>query len=155
MIIRKARISDVGNIHKLVNYYANKKEMLPRSLNELYEDIRDFFVIEEKGRIIACCALHITWEDLAEIKAMAVSPRWKRKGLGTTLIKKCFEETVSLGVKKLFALTFNPQFFAKHGFKQVKRETLPHKIWSECIRCPMFPDCKEVPMVKKITIKGK
>ncbi|MCK5534079.1 N-acetyltransferase [bacterium] len=151
MVIRKAKVGDVEGMHKLINYYANKKEMLPRARNELYENIRDFFIVEEKGKIVACCALHVAWGDLAEVKAMAISPRWQRKGLGSTLLDKCFQEAVLLGIKKVFALTFKPQFFLKHGFKQVKRESLPHKIWSECINCPMFPDCNEVPMVKKIT----
>lgn len=154
MLIRKAKIGDVESMHKLVNYYANKKEMLPRSLNDLYENIRDFFIVEKKGKIIACCALHIAWGDLAEVKAMAISPRWQRKGLGSALLDKCFEEAELLGIKKVFALTYKPKFFIKHGFKQVKRESLPHKIWSECINCPLFPDCNEVPMAKKI-IKTK
>ncbi len=155
MVIIKAKIEDVESMHKLINYYANKKEMLPRSLNDLYENIRDFFIVEEKGKIVACCALHIAWGDLAEVKAMAISPRWQRKGLGSALLDKCFEEAVFLGIKKVFALTFKPKFFIKHGFKQVKRESLPHKIWSECINCPLFPDCNEVPMIKKIAKKRK
>ncbi len=150
MIVRKARISDAEAIRKLINYYANKKEMLPRSLNEVYENIRDFFLIEQKGQIIACCALHVTWEDLAEVKAVAVSPRWQRKGLGSMLLQKCFEEAVLLGVGRLFALTFKPQFFLKFGFRLVRKETLPHKIWSECIKCAMFPNCGEVPVMKKV-----
>jgi amino-acid N-acetyltransferase len=151
MVIRKAKVGDVEGMHKLINYHANKKEMLPRSLNDLYENIRDFFIVEEKGKIVACCALHITWGDLAEVKAMAISSRWQRKGLGSALLGECLEEALLLGIKKIFALTFKPKFFIKHGFKQVKKESLPHKIWSECINCPLFPDCNEVPMIKKIT----
>lgn len=154
-MIRKAKVTDVQEMQKIVNYYAELKEMLPRSLNELYENIQDFFVYEKrgvhrKGKIIGCIALHIVWEDLAEIKSLAVQPDYQKKGIGTKLVKKCLQQAKSLGVKKVFVLTFKPEYFGKFGFKKVSRERLPHKIWSECIRCYLFPGCKEIALILKL-----
>ncbi|HCJ67639.1 MAG TPA: N-acetyltransferase [Elusimicrobia bacterium] len=146
-MIRKAKVTDVGEIQKLINYYAEQKEMLPRSLNELYENIQDFFVDEKNGKIIACAALHVVWEDLAEIKSLAVKLEYKKHGLGAKLVKKCLQQAKSLRVKKVFVLTFKPQYFKQFGFKELSREKLPHKIWSECIRCHLFPDCKEIALL--------
>ncbi|MFH2069736.1 MAG: N-acetyltransferase [Elusimicrobiota bacterium] len=148
--MRKARISDAQDIYKLIHYYANKRLMLARSLSEIYENIQGFFVIEKNKRIIGCCALHVTWEDLAEIKSLAVSPRYARKGYGTLLLKESEKEARQLGVKRLFALTFIPSFFRKNKFKETTREKLPHKIWIECVRCVYFPNCKEIPLIKKL-----
>lgn len=149
--IRKAKITDVKNIHKLINYYANKKVMLPRALNEIYENIQGFFVIEHNRGIIGCCVLTVSWEDLAEIKSLAVTPRHKHKDLGKKLIEMCEDEAKKLGIKKIFVLTYVPKFFKKFGYKEISKDILPHKIWSECIRCPFFPDCKEIPLIKEIS----
>ncbi len=146
-MIRKAKVTDVKEMQDLVNYYAERKEMLPRSLNELYENIQDFFVYEKNGKIIACAGLHIIWEDLAEIKSLAVKPDCQKRGIGGKLVYKCLKEAKSLGVKKIFVLTFKPDYFKKFGFKKIAREKLPHKIWSECIRCHLFPDCKEIALL--------
>jgi amino-acid N-acetyltransferase len=149
-MIRKANLEDVKKIKDLINYYANQDEMLPRSISELYENIRDFFVYVEKGRIYGCCALRICWESLAEIKALAVAKsRWGR-GIGTKLIEECLREARKLKVEKLFALTYKPDFFKKFGFKRVPKSRLPHKVWSECIKCPKFPNCDEVALVKEL-----
>jgi len=149
-MIRKAKISDIKELHKLINFYADKGEMLPRSVNELYESIRDFLVFEEKGEILGCCALHVSWEELAEIKSLAVKPGHTGKGIGKRLIEGCLEETDKLGIKRVFALTFKPAYFEKRGFRKVEKNELPHKIWSECINCPKFPNCEEIAMVKEI-----
>jgi amino-acid N-acetyltransferase len=146
-VIRKAKASDVGKIQKLINAYAREGALLPRSLNELYENIRDFFVWKEGGRILGCCALHVAWEDLAEIKSLAVSGRARRRGIGSELLRSALSEAKDLGMKKVFALTNQEKFFKKNSFKKVKKEKLPHKIWGECIRCPKFPDCDEVAMI--------
>jgi len=149
-MIRKARISDIKELHKLINFYAERGEMLPRSLNELYENIRDFLVFEEKGKILGCCALHVSWEDLAEMKSLAVKPGYTGKGIGRKLIEVCLKETEVLGIKKVFALTFTPEYFEKRGFRKIEKDELPHKIWSECINCPKFPNCEEIAMLKEI-----
>ena len=149
-MIRKAKVADVKTIHKLINFYAGKGEMLPRSMNELYESLRDFFVFEEKDKVVACCALHVDWEDLAEIKSLAVESGYTGKGIGKKLVDECIKDANNLGIKRLFALTYKPGFFEKNGFKKVDKDELPHKICSECINCPKFPDCDEVPLVREM-----
>jgi len=145
--LRPARIQDVSAIQQLVNRFADRGEMLPRSLSELYENLRDYLVAEDNGEIIACCAVHVTWDDLAEIKSLAVRETHRRAGLGRQLVQACLEEAKTLGVPRLFVLTYIPAFFARFGFRQVEKAELPQKVWSECIRCPKFPDCGEVGMI--------
>jgi amino-acid N-acetyltransferase len=149
-MIRKAILDDIKAIQELINFYAEKDQVLPRSLNELYETIRDFFVYEKDGRILACLSLHITWEALAEIRSLAVAESVKGHKIGTSLIKAAFEEAEKLKVKRVFALTYVPSFFEKLGFKKVEHSELPHKIWSECIKCVKFPDCQEIALVKEV-----
>ena len=121
--------------------------MLARPLSEIYENIRDFFVVREGERVIACAALHVNWEDLAEIKSVAVAEDCQRQGLGNQLIKACLKEAKSLGISTIFCLTYKPGFFGSHGFAQVEKMSLPHKVWNECYRCSKFPNCDEVAMV--------
>jgi len=142
-MIRKATINDIKEIQELINFYAKNDQMLPRSLNELYENIRDFFVYEDSGKIMGCCALHIAWEDLAEVKSLAVLESHQKKGIGEKLVKEALEDARKLKVKRVFALTYVPVFFEKLGFKRIEHAELPHKIWSECIKCVKFPDCAE------------
>jgi len=142
-MIRKATIKDIKEIQELINFYAKADKMLPRSLNELYENIRDFFVFEEAGKIKGCCGLHVAWEDLAEIKSLAVDEDSQNKGIGAMLVKAALEDAKNLRVKRVFALTYVPEFFERSGFKQIQHSELPHKIWSECIKCVKFPDCEE------------
>jgi len=148
--LRKAVVSDVPEIFKLIKHYAEKKLMLARALSELYENIQEFYVIVKGGKIIACSSLHVTWENLAEIKSLAVAPGHCGGGIGTKIVDACHATARRLGVKRVFALTFAPGFFKKHGYVETHRDKLPHKIWIECIRCPMFPDCKEIPLVKDL-----
>ena len=124
--------------------------MLPRSINELYENIRDFWVYVEDGKIFGCAALHVSWEDLAEVKSLAVEESKQSKGIGRRLLSTCLEEAKNLKIKKVFALTFKPEFFKKYGFKKIDKSKLPHKIWSECIKCSKFPDCDEVALMIKL-----
>jgi len=142
-MIRKATIEDIKEIQELINFYAKQDKMLPRSLNELYENIRDFFVYEESGKILGCCSLHIAWENLAEIKSLAVQEASQKKGIGEMLVKQALEDAKKLKVKRVFALTYAPVFFEKLGFRRIEHAELPHKIWSECIKCVKFPDCEE------------
>lgn len=151
MTIRKATIKDTAEIQNLINYYADKDKMLPRALNEIYENIRDFWVEEKNGDIIGCVALHIAWEDLAEVKSLAVKEEFSKHGIGKNLLNKCIDDAKILGVKRVFALTYVPDYFRKFGFKDVAKEKLPHKIWSECIKCPKFPDCGEVALLYEVT----
>jgi amino-acid N-acetyltransferase len=141
--IRKAKIEDIKQIHKLVNDFAKKEEMLPRALNELYEGIRDFVIFEENGEIKGICALRILWEDLAEIRSLAVKEEFRLHGAGRAMVKSCLKEAKDLGIKKVFALTYNIAFFKKIGFQEIDKAKLPHKIWGDCLKCPKFPECDE------------
>jgi len=124
--------------------------MLPRALNELYENLRDFWVAQEKGIITGCAALHVSWDDLAEIKSLAVVKQKQGKGIGKDLILACLEEAKQLGARKVFVLTYKPDYFKKFGFKRVKHAQLPHKIWAECINCCKFPNCNETALLKRL-----
>jgi len=143
-------VPDVPEIQRLINSFAEKDTMLPRSLSAIYESIRDFYVIEQDSRIVGCCALHVTWEDLAEVKSLAVDESAQGKGFGRVLVDACLAEAREMGVPKVFALTYIPGFFEKAGFGRVDKSTLPHKIWSECINCPKFPDCGEEAVVVEL-----
>lgn len=150
MKLRQAKTCDVKAMHALINYYAGKEEMLPRSLNDIYENIQEYLVVEHAKKIIGCCALHVSWEDLAEIKSLAIDPKHRKRGLGSKLVAECHKRAKALGVYRTFALTFKPEFFRKLGYKLIKRDDLPHKVWGECVRCPKFPDCGEVPLTKEL-----
>lgn len=147
MNLRSAKVTDVKEMHKLVERYANNKEMLHRSLNAVYENIQEFVVLENEGKIVGCGALHVSWSDLAEVKALAVAEEFKRQGLGRKIVEKLQENAIALGIYKIFTLTFKPEFFIKLGYKVILKETLPRKIWNECINCYLFPDCGEVPLL--------
>jgi amino-acid N-acetyltransferase len=154
MKAEKARIGDIPQIHKLVNRFAEKGEMLPRALSELYENIRDFFVVREGEQLVACAALHIFWSDLAEIRAVSVVEEMHDQGAGAFLVQACLEEAMGLGIETVFCLTYKPDFFEKCGFRQVDKMDLPRKVWGECQRCPKFPDCDEVALVYKLEHSG-
>ncbi|MFH0856018.1 MAG: N-acetyltransferase [Candidatus Omnitrophota bacterium] len=147
-MIRKAKIKDIKQIQELINSFARQDLMLGRSLNELYENIRDFWVAEASGKVIGCAAMHISWDDLAEVKSVAVAKRFHGKGVGKGLIEACLEEAAGLGAHKIFVLTYKPGYFKKFGFKRVKNASLPHKIWAECINCCKFPNCQEIALLK-------
>ena len=147
MKAEKAKISDVPEMHKLINYFAERGQMLARSLSEIYENIRDFYVIRKDEHIIACAALHVNWEDLAEIKSVAVSEKHQRQGIGSKLIKTCMEEAKELGIPTVFCLSYTPEFFEKCSFSRIEKNQLPQKVWGECFRCPKFPDCDEVALI--------
>ena len=144
--IEKAKIGDVPRIQQLVNSFADKGEMLARPLSEIYENLRDYFVVRDEKKIVGCVALHVSWSDLAEVKALAVAEGTQRKGLGAQLVKACVEESVDLEIPIIFCLTYKPVFFAKQGFIEVDKMKLPKKIWTECFHCPKFPDCGETAM---------
>ena len=149
-MIRKAKIEDIKQIHSLINFFAKDDLMLPRSLNELYDNLRDFWVYEENRKILGCVALHVSWADLAEIKSLAVYKDWQEQGIGRQLISACIKEAKGLGARRVFVLTYHLKYFRKFGFKRVKHEDLPHKVWAECINCPKFPNCQEIALIKNI-----
>ena len=152
-MIRKAQIHEVPEIWRMLHDFADQ-DVLPRSMADLYSQVRDYFVYrEDHVHIIGVAALHIFWKDLAEIRSVAVLPNFQRTGIGSRLVKKCLEEADSLGLKKVFALTTRPDFFKRLGFRIVPNENLPKIIWSECKDCLKYPDkCNEIPMLLDLTV---
>jgi len=145
-MLRKARISDAKAIHKLLIRYAQDGLMLSRSLSDIYETIRDFYVYVEDETVVGTVCLHICWEDLAEVRSLAVAEENGGRGLGRSLVDACIEEARQLGLKRLFALTYKPAFFGKLGFHEIEKSELPHKIWGDCMKCVKFPECDEIAM---------
>ena len=150
--VRKATIKDVPQMHQLINHFADRGEMLTRSLSELYENIRDHFVIMQGERVIACAALHVSWSDLAEIKSLAVAEHTQNQGIGARLVEACLNEAKQLGVPTIFCLTYRPNFFEKFGFQQRDKMELPRKVWTECYCCPKFPNCDEIALIRELEI---
>ena len=149
MNIRSARVGDVPAIQELIRTFADRKLMIRRSPGELYESIREFFVADdEAGRIVGCAALPVFWEDLAELKCLAVSEGAQGRGIGRRLVDACWGSAAELEIKTVFTLTYVADFFERCGFHQVDKAELPHKIWNECVRCPLFPNCTEVALVR-------
>lgn len=153
MLIRKARLGDVKDVHSLINKFAGNGRMLPISLSDLYDSVRDFAVAcDGGGRLLGCCRLHIVWEDLAEIRSLAVAEDCHGQGIGRQMVEACLGEAKGLGVKRIFALTYAPDFFGKLGFERVDKSIFPHKVWADCVRCPKFPDCDEVAVALDLNI---
>jgi amino-acid N-acetyltransferase len=145
--IDKATMAEAPQIQRLVSSFAAIGEMLPRPLSEIYEHLRDFFVVREEQQVVACAALHIMWEDLAEIRSLAVMEGNQEQGMGLLLVNACLTEARRLGIRTVFALTQQPAFFEKAGFRQADVMSLPRKVWGECFRCPKFPQCDEIAVV--------
>ncbi len=151
MKVRSAKISDADAIYALVSDYAEQDKMLFRTKADIYENLRSFIVAEADGRIVGCCALQIIWEDLAEIKSLAVDDSHKGTGIGRSLVADALKQAVELGLKRVFALTLEPAFFQKMGFEIVSKDKLPMKVWSDCARCPKQQSCDEIAVIKIIS----
>jgi amino-acid N-acetyltransferase len=152
-MLRKARIGDVKTIHRAINISSGKGEMLPRSLMDIYGSLRDFFIYQDEvnNEVIGICAMSIIWENLAEIRSLYVDEARRREGIGRKLVEACISEAITLELFRVFTLTYKQEFFCKLGFKDVKRSTLPEKIWSDCFRCSKYPDfCDEVSMILEL-----
>jgi amino-acid N-acetyltransferase len=152
-MLRKARIGDVKTIHRLINQSAGKGEMLPRSLMDIYNSLRDFFVSydEDELVVVGVCAMNIIWENLAEIRSLYVDEDYRKKGIGKELVEACISEAITLELFRIFSLTYKKEFFTRVGFKEVDRATLPEKIWADCFRCSKYPDyCDEVAMIVEL-----
>jgi amino-acid N-acetyltransferase len=147
--IRPARVGDVPAINELIRTFADRKLMIRRSLGELYESIREFLVaIDDDGRVIGCAALHVFWEDLAELKCLAVLESAHGRGVGRMLVEACWEAARELEINSVFTLTYVAEFFEKRGYQRIEKADLPHKIWNECVRCPLFPNCQEIALIR-------
>jgi len=151
-MIRKANIKDIKAIHALLHQYGREGQLLPRPLSVLYDHVRDFsvYVDNKDGGVLGCCALQFCWDDLAEIRSLAVHPENVGKGIGSKLVEHALSDAKSFGIQKVFALTYRPSFFKRFGFQQIDRSELPIKIWADCIVCIKFPDCDEIAMMKQI-----
>ncbi len=147
VILRKARIQDVKAIHALLMDCSKQGLLLPRSFNQLYSHLRDFFVlIQDGGGLLGCCALSIAWEDLAEVRSLAIVPDLRGQGWGRRLVEACLSDSVTLGIYRVFTLTYQMNFFKHLGFEVVSKDNLPQKVWADCLHCPKFPDCDEIAM---------
>jgi len=148
-MIRKALISDVKDIRRLLRLYANQGILLLRTMGELYSHIRDYYVYQEApgGPILGVAALHVCWEGLGEVRSVAVLEEYKGQGIGTRLVEACLSEAVTLGLERVFVLTYQTQFFGRFGFQVVDKNVLPHIVWADCVKCPKFPECDEIAMV--------
>lgn len=150
MSIRKARFKDVKEIQTIVNHFAQGEVMLPLSLNKIYENIRDFSVVTEGDEVVAVGALHIVWDDLAEIKSMAVKEGHHKKGYATKVVNELLSEAKEIELSQVFLLTYQNEFFSKFGFKEIEKSDLPHKVWTDCVNCSKFPNCDEIGMMLQL-----
>jgi amino-acid N-acetyltransferase len=148
--VQKARLSDVSEMFRLVNYYAERQRMLPKTQLQLYENLRDYSIavgMSASNPVLGCGALHIYWENLAEIRALAVAPEMTHRGVGTVLVERLLDEARELEIEQVFLFTYEPRFFAHFGFIQVEHRTMPLKVYNECFHCPKFNKCDELAMV--------
>jgi len=153
-MIRNARVADVPGIYALLNHFSDNDLLLGRSLSSLYDHVRDFKVFETEsnecrvpGEIVGVAAMHVCWDDLAEIRSLAVAEEYQGLGIGASLVRCCLDDIKGLGIARVFSLTYQPDFFKKMGFKLIDKDELPHKVWSDCLQCPKFPDCNEVALL--------
>lgn len=143
-MIRKIKVNEAKVVQQMINQAANENQLLERSLNHIYDNLRDYWVYIQDQKILGCCGLHVVgWQSLAEIKSLVVVEDFRKKNIGKKLVRKVLEEAKNLGICKVFALTFSPVFFTKMGFRLIDKNNLPHKIWTECLNCTYFPECKE------------
>jgi amino-acid N-acetyltransferase len=152
--IRKAKVQDVKAIHALLMDCASEGLLLPRSLADLYQRLRDFFVVAPKngGDPVGCCALSIVWDDIAEIRSLAVGEETKGFKWGSKLVEICLSEAVTLGIYRVFTLTYAPAFFRRFGFEVAEKDVLPQKVWADCLNCPKFPECDEIAMIMDLGV---
>jgi amino-acid N-acetyltransferase len=148
--IRSARLSDAAAIQSIIETYARQRLMLPRSLMQIYEYVRDYWVAVDHGKVVGVGALHCFWEDLVELRALAVAPAYKDRGLGRDMVLHLITEARTMEASTIFAFTYIPQFFLKFGFEEVPHHSLPLKVWKDCINCSYFNNCNEIAMIKKL-----
>jgi amino-acid N-acetyltransferase len=151
LTIRPARASDVPGIHQQVQIFADQGLMIRRSMAELYQSIREFLVaVDDQNRVVGCVALHVFWADLSEIRCLAVAEQVQGLGIGRRLVESCREMARELEIKSIFALTSSTGFFERCGYHQIDRAELPQAVWSECVRCPAFPNCQETALIRSV-----
>jgi amino-acid N-acetyltransferase len=144
--LRQATVRDVPTMARIINHWASQGIMLAKSHHQLYQYIRDFVVATYDDEVVGCGALHVVWEDLAEVRSMAIVEEWQNKGIGRRMLARLLDEARELGLPHVFVLTYREDFYGRAGFRVVPHETLPHKIWGDCLNCPKFPNCDEIAM---------
>lgn len=152
--VRPAVVADARSIMTLVNELAIQQVMLPRSPASVIENIRDFVIAEVGGEFAGCGALAITWSDIAEVRSLAVAPAMQKHGIGRVLVDALVDDARRLGIPRLFAFTYVPDFFAKMGFTICQHEDLPHKVFNDCMHCPKFLACDEIAMTRVLDAKA-
>jgi len=150
IIIDRARLDDVEAMKSLLDQYAKSGDLMARPRIALYEHIRDFFVARVDNKVVGLCALHVCWSDLGEVRSLAVEKEFQGRKIGRQLVEKCIEDGLSLGLSRLFTLTYKPGFFESLKFTVVDKATLPHKVWQECVNCVKFPDCDEIALIRDL-----
>lgn len=148
MKLRRATVQDAKEIYNLITHFSKQGLLLQRTLSIIYDTIRDFHIVEVDNEIVGIAAMHVCWEDLGEIRSICVKEKHFFNGYGRELVNACISDAISLGLKKIFVLTYQQKFFEKLGFFVVNKKVLPAKVWGECINCPKFPDCDEIAMMK-------
>jgi len=154
LTIQAATLADMDRVHGLITPYADRNDMLHRPLSELYENVRDFYVVKEAADVIACGSVHVVWNDLAEIKAVAVREEYQSQGWGKRMIAHCMDSARDMGIATVFVLTHKTTYYDQLGFKEIDVTNLPRKVWGECLRCPKFPNCNEIAMVYHLVEGG-
>lgn len=147
---RKAAMRDVPAMFRLINHWADQRQMLPKSLHALHAAVRDFWVAEEDGEVIGCCGLRIYTDDLAEVCSLAIAEGKQGRGLGQSLVRCCLDEARAMEIKRVFALTYQVRFFERLGFSVVSMDLLPEKVWRDCVSCPFLDNCNETAMILEI-----
>ena len=150
MKVRHATVADAPRICELVNYHAERERMLHRSLEEVYAHLRAFLVADDGGEVVGCAAVDIFWADLAEVRSLAVAAGRQGQRVGSKLLAAACDDARRVGVRRLFALTYEMKFFARHGFEVVDRDALPEKVWRACVTCPKADACDEVAMIMRL-----
>ena len=150
MITEKAKVENIPAMKALIDDFARRNLMLSRSLNYMYQNVRDYFVCLDEGKIAGCVSLHVVWQDLAEVKSLAVHEDYQKKGVGHILVEAALDDARALHLPKVFCLTYVPGFFEKQGFRRIERAELPHSVWAECVNCVKFPDCDEIAMIREL-----
>lgn len=153
-VVERAKLADVEAMKVLLDDFARAGDLLARSRLNLYESIRDFVVARLGDEIVGLSALRISWIDLGEVRSLAVRRDLQGQGIGKALVERCLADARELGLQRVFALTYRPEFFATLGFAEVEKAQLPHKVWQDCVHCVKFPDCDEVAVMLQLPGPG-
>ena len=145
--IRKAKVSDVEQVYEMIDEYAKLKVLLPRTKESLYQNLQTIYVAVIGDKVVGSASLTILDKDLAEIRSLVVDSDVGKRGIGKLLVEQIVKETQMLEIDKLISLTYQVEFFQKCGFEVTVKDTMPQKVWKDCINCPKMPSCDEIAMV--------